>query len=273
MKNSKYKILVLSDLTDFSIELLKSTVALAEKINGNIEFFHVKKPMDIVERDSQLSTFRTINEQHTLTKKTIKDLLDSVYKTYNQKIEFSYSFGNIKTEIGDYITKKNPDIIVLGKRKSRSINFLGDNIAEFVLKTHKGMVMIANHEDVLEPNKNLSLGVFNSEPRLIEKEFPKDLFVNITGPLKVFSFAEKVNHTDREELSSDLKTVEYVFEHSDNTIQNLSSYLSKSNVNLLLVDRNNNNEQQGNSKQLDIKSVVNKLNVSLLISGNTINTI
>ena len=79
MKNNKYKILVLSDLKKSTSATLKTAVSLAKMIDGEIEFFHVKKPIDIVEKENQLSAIRTINENHTLIRKKIEKLLRKMY--------------------------------------------------------------------------------------------------------------------------------------------------------------------------------------------------
>lgn len=268
MKNNKYKILVLSDLKKSTHEILKSTISLAKMIDADISFFHVKKPIDVVERESQLSAYRAINEQHTVTKNSIENVIDSVSKIYGVEMDYSYKFGNVKNEIGDYILKYNPDIIVLGKKNSNLINFIGDSITDFVLKTYKGTIMIAGDENGLEPNQSFSLGLLNGQSFSNDSEFKKAIFSKAQKPLKAFSIAEKLNKIDTKKRTSGTKTIEYVFEYNDNAVQSLSSYLSKNNINLLLIDRNNNNhEQQRHLKQLDIKSVINKLNVSLLISS------
>ncbi len=268
MKKNKYNILVLSDLKESNNELLKRTIRLTNKVDKNLHFFHVKKPMDVVNRDSQLSTFRSISEQNTLIRKEIVKLLDPLVKSQNLEIDHSYAIGNVKHEIGDFISKNNPDIVVLGKRKSKPINLLGDSITEFVLKTHKGIVLIVNTDQVLELNETLSLGVLNSESDFVENEFPQDLFTGANDSLITFSFAEKLDKVDVNKQEIQTKSTEYVFEHNDNTVLNLSKYVAKSNVNLLLVNRNNNKEtKQNNVKELDIKSMIDKLNVSLLISG------
>lgn len=264
MKNIKYKILVLSDLKEATNEILKSTASLASIMDAEISVFHVKKPTDIVERESQLSAFRTINEKHILTKKQIEQFTTYFKETYNISMSHSYTFGNVKNEIKDYLSKSKPDIIVLGKRKSKTVSLVGDNITDFVLKNYKGPVLIAGSENKLEPNQELSLGVLNADNPLKALNFSEKLLKHSKKPLKSYKFINKVNTlTDNE--SSDIKTVEYVFERNDDTIRNLSGYISKGGINLLLIDRSSKNKE-GFDKS-DLKNVMNQLNVSLLISN------
>ncbi len=61
--------------------------------------------------------------------------------------------------------------------------------------------------------------------------------------------------------------MEYVFEENDNTIKNLSNYLSKNNINLLCFDRGHRNTKNNtNSIKTNINDVIRNLNVSLLLT-------
>ena len=268
MKNNKYKILVLSDLKNSTNTLLKSTVSLAKIINGEIVLFHVKKPTEIVERESQLSAFRTINGEHYSIDKKIQNLINPISKDYGINIKYKFAFGHIKNEINNHIEAYKPDIIVLGKRKSKPLNFIGDNMASFVLKKHEGVIMIAASENALEPNKDISLGFLNNMEDAFRMEFSDALMGHAQKPLKSFKIVNKSNTLKEVQVPTDKKTVEYVFEQGDNTIATLSNYLSKNNINLLCVDRaNENTDNKGNLVKSDIKDVISKLNVSLLLTS------
>ena len=267
MKSNKYKIVVLLDLKKSPSTTLISAVSLAKMINANINVFYVKKPTDIVETESQLSAYRTINEQHSATKKSIENLVNSVSKTDGVEIDYSYKFGNVKNEIGDYIAKQNPDIIVLGKRNSSPMNFMSDNISDYILKTHKGIIMIVGNEHSLEPNQELSIGLLNSQKTALDTEFEKALLANTQKPLKTFRFLKNAGITKETRTDLDTKTVDYVFEHNENMINNLSNYLSISNINMLYINRINNSKTEENLTKSEMKEVINKLNISLLLSG------
>jgi len=266
MKSIKYKILVLSDLKESTTNVLKSSISLAKMVDGNIDFFHVIKPTDVVKKESQLSAFRTINEQQSATKKDIQNFVNPVSKAYGVDINFSYSFGNVKSEIGEYIAKNKPDIIVLGKRVSKTFKVLGDSITQFVLKEHDGIIMIAADNNALEPNKSLSLGLLNGIDESFE--FAQNLIKHSQDPLRSFIMANNLDTLKGSNTFNDKKIVEYVFEKNDNTIANISNYLSKNNINLLCVNREN--KKTANKLTLmksEIKEIINKLNVSLLLSG------
>ena len=252
MKN-KYKILVLSDLNKSTSKTIKSSVSIAKIVDADINFLYIKKPSDVVKKESQLSAMRTINKEYFSIDKTIKDLIDPISKDYNIPINHKFIIGNLKNEIEQYIDENKPDIIVLGKRKSKIVHLMGDNITQFVLKKYKGIIVISDETKPLEPNNELSLGLFNQ----IESNnvFVESVFNSSQKPLMSFKTKD-----DTTKLKED-KTIEYVFKKGDNTIKNISNYLTKSNVNLLLVQREKNNNNKSN-----IKEAINKLNCSLILT-------
>src|SRR5690606_36439699 len=226
-KNHPYKILVLSDLKGTTDNTLKSTVSLAKMINGSIHLFHVKKPTQIVERDNQLSAKRSINEKYTATDNKIQNIISPISKEFGIDINYNFAFWNLKNEISKYIQELQPDVIVLGKRKPKKLKLLGDKIADFILKEHKGVILIAGNENHMEPNQQVSLGVLNSQNNSLNLAFAENLFANSQTPLKVFKFVKNATSSKNSETISDANTVEYVFEHNDNTLNNLPNYLSK----------------------------------------------
>lgn len=268
MKTNKYKILVLTDLKDSTKNVLRSTANLCKMIDGDVSLFHVKNPIDIVERESQLSAFRNISEKQTATKKQIEKFVSQIKEEHNLVVQYSYTFGNVKNEIEDYIIKHKPDIIVLGKRKSKLFSF-GDNVTDFVLNAFDGIVLISGNDNPVEFNEEISLGLLDSNNPFEDIGFTNKLMKQTKQPLKAFKVVNKGNNLPKTTNNSISKMVEYVFERSDSTVPNLTNYLSKSNINLLLIDGNfrNTNKNTG-LNQSDVKNVINQLDMSLLISNN-----
>jgi len=264
----KYKIVLLADLNKSSSNTLKSTVGLAKMIQGEIDVFHVKKPADIVNRDNQLSAMRTINDKHNKVDKELQGLTTPISKEFGMNINYSFAFGNVKNEISAYIEKSRPDIIVLGKRKSKPFNLIGDGITEFVLNLHDGVVMIASDKGRLVPNKEIAFGTLNSSEPTFNLEFAEELLVNAKKPLKSFKIIKNTTSAKQLSKSTDKGTIEYVFEHNDSTVKNLANYLSKNNINVLSIDRTQKGPDQiANSMMPDINSMIGKLDVTLLVSG------
>ncbi|WP_353777410.1 universal stress protein [Winogradskyella sp. 3972H.M.0a.05] len=263
MKKNKYKILVLSDLKSSTKSTIKSTVGLAKMIDADIELFYVKKPTEIVDQDNQLSAMRTINREHISTEKKIQNVIDTVSKEYDMKINSTFSFGNVKVEIENHINKSNPDIVVLGKRKSNPLKFSGDNVTDFVLKKYKGSILIASEKNTIEPNKELSLGLINNMQDVFKVDFAEELLGHAKTPLKSFNIVNSSFDKKKSESVSGNKTVEYVFEQNDNSLKNLSNYLQKNNINLVCLDRENSDNK---SKAGKMSEVIKKLEVPVLLS-------
>lgn len=264
----KYKILVLSDLSNSAKTAIKSAVSLSKMIDGDVEIFSVKKPTDIIDNDNQLSAIRTINNLHTKTDKKIQSLINPIAKEYGVHIKHSFAFGNTKNEIKSIIEERQPDIIVLGKRKSTLFNFIGDGITQFVFNTFKGVIMIATDKNALEPSKEISLGMLNNLEPSVDLKFAEDLMANTYEPLKSFKIVKNSRESVEMTHPASQKMVEYVFEHNDSSMKSLSNYLHKNNVDLLYLNRMK--KHAGNEMNLmksDIKSLVDNLNVTLIVTA------
>nr|WP_321234730.1 universal stress protein [uncultured Psychroserpens sp.] len=269
MKQKKYKILMLSDLKEGTNSTLKNTISLSKMINADIEFFHVKKPTDIVETDSQLSAMRTITKEHIMIEKKIKNLIAPISEEYDVNINSSFTFGNVKNEIENAIKSAKPDVIVLGKRKQKTLGFIGDNITGFVLNAYRGPVMMASASYGLAPEKELSLGFYNNKTETLNLRFADELIDQTEQPLKSFNIVDSTNDSREKLVSSTNKTVDYVFEKNDNALKTLSSYLVKNKVNLLCIDRGDQTNNKLNVIRGEIKDVVNKVNISLFLTNET----
>lgn len=268
MKNN-YKILVLSDLSSSTSNILRGSISLAKKINGDIHVFHVKKPTHLVDKENQLSAMRTINQAHTTINKKIQNVIKPVSTDYNIDINYSFAFGNLKDEINNYILKQNPDVIVIGKRKSKTLNFIGDNLSDYLLKKYNGTIMIVENNNSLEPNSNFSLGIFNNSDNSLDIPFAKDLLKHTAQPIKSFKIVKSNNTIQETTTPLNKKTIEFVFEKSDNSIQTLSKYLTKNKIDLFLVDRGNKHSIEKTTLfQPDLKDFINNLNVPLLLINN-----
>ncbi len=264
----KYKIVVLSDLNDSALTAIKSAVSFAKMIDGDVEVFSVKKPNDIITAENQLSAMRTINTQYTKTDKKMQNLINPIAAEHGISITYSFVFGNTKSEISNFIEKRQPDILVLGKRKLTPLKFIGDGITQYVFNTFKGEIMIVSDENALEPNKKISLGTLNNLGPLVDLKFAKDLMANATKPLISYKIVKNSRATEEVAKPASKEMIAYVFEHNESSIKNLSAYLAKNNVNLLYLNRTKKlTDNKMNLMKSDIKSLINTLNVTLLVTA------
>ena len=96
MKINKYKILVLSDLNKSTSKTIKSSISLAKIVDADVNFFYVKKPTEVVEKESQLSAMRTINKEYFSIDKKIKSIIGPMSEEYKIAINHTFSIGNLK---------------------------------------------------------------------------------------------------------------------------------------------------------------------------------
>ncbi|MFD1294888.1 universal stress protein [Lutibacter holmesii] len=264
MENNNYKILVLSDLKKYANSTIKSSVSLAKMIDAEIVLFHVKEHIDILERENQLSSMRTLNEEHKNTKKKINTIVNDISKEYDVKIKGDYAFGKVKEEIEKQLQIHNPDIVVLGQRESAPFKLIGDSITHFMLKKFNGVIMIFSNENTLIPNEKIALGVLNGSTKFLKNELSNDLKTHSKAPIKSFRILNSKN-ANSPKLNEE-KMVEFVFEENANAMATISSYLQKNNISLLCVDRDKNKPNNITNTNISLKEVVRKLNVSLIVS-------
>lgn len=262
MEYKRYKILVLSDLKTSSEKQIESVVNFTSRINADIEFFHVKKPEDIVEKENQLNAIRDIKDEHKLIDKQLKKITSYISTDYN--VTYKFAFGNVKNEIEKYIEKSKPDVIVLGKRKLKSLGLIGDKITRFVLKNYTGGIFISSDESTFNSKKELSLGILNHFEKTLE--LTERLIGGSKKPLKSFKIVDNVSPHQQKTSLAQTEVIEYVFEKKDDTVKKLSDYLLKSNIDLFCISRNDSNNETP-IKTTEIEYMINNYNVPLFITG------
>ena len=261
MKKTNYKILVLAEMNELASSTLKNGISLAKMVTADVHFFSVTKPTEIIEKESQLSAIRTINQKYNDTSKEIEKFIKPISDTYKITINSSHAFGNLKNEISNYISENKPDIIVLGKRKSKVLSILGDNVTDFILKTFDGILMIASNKNTVAISEQLSLGILNEPKTTKSKAFIENLISLSYSPPKVFKIYKDSNLNNKQNSEILKNRVEYVFEKGDNTLKNIANYLTKSNTNLVYLDRNE------NSENYTLKEIINNLNCALILTN------
>lgn len=157
MKNNKYKILVLSDLKEKSVQALSYAAKLSNEIDAKVEFFHAKQATEIVNTENPLSAMRLITDTCNKTDKIIRDLVNPISKENNIKIKTTFAFGNVNNEIKNCINTSKPDMIILGESKKKRFNFLGDSITRLVEKNYEGVIFVATDKNVLDSRGKVSL--------------------------------------------------------------------------------------------------------------------
>lgn len=265
MKKKK-KILVLVDLKDTTLETLRPALRFAQIMDANINLFHIKKPAKVIDTENQLSAFRTFTDEHKKIKSKAKTFIKELTNDENIKIDFSFAIGHPKHELKNYLEQNKADILVLGKKKSKPVKFMGDDFTEVVLKNFQGPILIVNSKKEDFSLTDLSLGILNNQNLLSNFKFSQNLLEHTSKPITAFNFVKKSKKiTPQQEPGQ--KMVEYFFENNNNEIsQNLSQYLIKSKVNLLYIDRLLQEQKLSDFKSFGIKEIILNTDVSILLS-------
>ncbi|PKV53158.1 nucleotide-binding universal stress UspA family protein [Aquimarina sp. MAR_2010_214] len=273
---SKYRLLVLIDQTKSSYTALRNAVNLAKVIDAGIEVFYVKPPMQVVRYDNQIAVMRTLDEERVASKKAMQKLVDTVSDIENIPVIYSFTFGNVITEIQNHITKTQPDIVVIGKRKPKIVNFLGDGLTSYLLKHHKGGILISGSDKNLTSYHNVSLGFLDDVSINKEVEIVQDLKKRTHKPFKLF----KIKKTDSrlkkptafskpKEQSIAENTVIFEFDEGMDNSSSVSKYIEKNKLGLLCVKRETKQKlRKSIGFNTKIQQTINKTNVPVLILAN-----
>ncbi|RDK88639.1 universal stress protein [Marinirhabdus gelatinilytica] len=269
MKNDKTKkLLVLVDFSDNSEKVIKSAIKMAQVVNGEIELFHVRKPTSIVKKENTLSAVRVIKDHYVQLEQQMKSLINKVQEIKQVKTRHSFAFGNVKNEISNHIEATKPDIVVLGKNSSRTPDFMGDNVLPIVLKKYKGLVMIADSDEVLDIQSKLNLGLYNA--KFFEaKSYWDALLSNTESPMYTYEIGASIATSNSVESTHREGAISYIFEKKDQMVETMSSYMDKNKVNLLLVNRKSNPDTNKTELKIsELKSLSQKLKVPMLLANS-----
>jgi nucleotide-binding universal stress UspA family protein len=262
MNIPKYKFLVLTDLSEAGTVALENAVNLSKIIGGSIEVFHVVKSSDIKERENQYATMRSINEERVRKKAKLKTLANDIAKKSNVIIRTNCVLGNLKDETLARIKTVKPDIIVLGKRPRKWIDFMGDNFTRFIVNAFEGSVLISGKEAAFRPSEIRSLGMLNTTAAELPSEMAADLQKYLKKPIKRF-YVHTAEQTQQQTAEN---VITFAFENGSNTMNHIANYVAKNDIGLLCFNPNTQKTtKRFKGLKTNIKEAVQKINVPILI--------
>ena len=159
------------------------------------------------------------------------------------------------------LNKSKPDIVVMGKRDSKRFKILGDNITDFMIKNYKGSVIIVSNTNNILPNTDLKLGIFNSKTDYYSLKYMDKLLLHSSKPLVSFCIqSKKKTETNNSNIPS-TNILEYTFEDNVNVMSNIKTYINKSAVNLLCLEKTRKKDFAAS-----VNKVLDKVDVSVMMS-------
>ncbi|GAA4278635.1 universal stress protein [Aquimarina mytili] len=259
MDSTKYRMLALTDLSKSSMTILKNAAQLAKAIGGKIEVFYVKAPADVVNYENQFSAIRAIQEDSRRAQKRLKTMVRKIEKEENIKITFQIAYGNIKNAIQEKISKTKPDIVLLGRRKSKLVNFLSNGITKFLLNECPANVLIAGEDDKFYSYDDTSLGVYGDVLQKDGIEIINDLNQKNSNPIRFFSIRNTKNTKKNIPQHRNTKEkVSYIFSEGTNALDGITSYVSRTNMQLFCISRKH-------QIKSSLQQMVYKLDIPVLI--------
>lgn len=274
---SKYRLLVLFDHSKVAYSALRNAVNLAKVIDAGIDIFSVKSPIEVVRYENQLAAMRDIVEVRAKSKKKLRKLVNTISEEENIPVIYHFTFGNVASEIKDHIDKTQPDVVAIGKRKSKLFNFVGDGVTSSLLKNYKGAILISGSEEMSISSNNVSVGYLDDIFTEDRNNIAGELRRQTDGPIKVFKINTSGNDSSQEEdislqneeLNSTNTTI-FEFDDALDFSNSASNYIEKSNVGLLCVNKNGpmtiSNSLNAMSGQ--IQKTINKTKIPVLILEN-----
>lgn len=238
--NSKYKLLVLFNESKAADIALNNAINLAQTINGSVDILHIKTPTDATKSSNQLAVMRDMSDIERDSKKEIKQRIASFSNTTNLSIKHHFTFGNVINEVKNYINSIQPDIVVIGKRKPKLINALGDGLTKHLLKNHNIELLISGTETTLATFNDPSIGFIEEITLKNKLSIAENLKNKTNKPFKVFKTVSKaIENTASKTSNSKLqKTIVFEFDDSAKSSSNIPNYIHKNKVNLLCITRN-----------------------------------
>jgi nucleotide-binding universal stress UspA family protein len=257
--NSKYKLLVLFNESKTATAALNNAVNLAKTIDGAIDILHVKPATCVTNNSNQLAIMRTISDTTRNAKKKMAKLVSTIAKDTSIEISHNFTIGHIVTEIQDHINQTQPDIVVIGKRKAKTLGFLGDGVTKHLLKHHKGELLISG-EETLTSFKDVSLGFLDNAVLKNKVSIAEDLKQKTSKPIKLFKTSS--NSETSKTATNQPNTIVFEFDKASEISSSISNYVSKNKINLLCMERNIN-------RSLDqINTQIIKTKVPVLVLAN-----
>ncbi len=256
---------------------LQNAVNLAKMINGSVDLLYVKSPSQVASFDNQLAALRELHQESDTARKTMKDVVDLITASEQIPITYNLTFGNIINEVQQHINKTRPDIIVVGKRRTKITNLFGVDLTTYLLKNYQGALFISGEEKALSSPDDLALGSLDDLFSKNKSKLSGDLARRTSKPITFL----KINSTNKKEkpspstMGSNEATMRanmttFEFDHTANISESVSKYVERSGVSLLCVQKSKlldlNKEIKNVNRQ--IQKTVEKTNTPVLVLEN-----
>lgn len=253
-----YNFLVLTDFSDASNIALLNAAKFVKLTNGHIHAYHVQTSVPMAVEQNQITLKGRLRENDRQTLSKANKIISAIEEREGIKIEFSMDHGNVKNCVSNKVKETNPDLVFLGRRKSKFLDFIGDKVTQFVIDHCDTSVLISGSNHELHSFSDLSLGFFGET---IEKSELKivDHLNESTRSVKYFGIQSRVSAGETLDTVQKTPTSFIFTQEGLKAIEALTSYVARTNTELFCIPKNN------NSKLQPIKEMVNRLDIPILL--------
>nr|WP_298998790.1 hypothetical protein [uncultured Allomuricauda sp.] len=248
----KYRISVLMDSGLSSAKALQNAAKLAKVLNGRVEVVCIKSPLSVVKQANQFSAKRDIYEDSRTVKTEIQGLISKIGEQEGLNISFQINYGNIKNKLKDYLITAEPDILVLTKRRYKSLGGIEG----------KTNLLIMGDDDDFHSFKDISLGVFGETLQNTEVDIIKDLKRETSKPVRLFSIRKGKKRSEENEHQTN-EAVTYVFSEGANALDGLTSYVKRTKTELFCISKQKDGKSTFQNDQTD--QILRKVSVPVLL--------
>ena len=254
---SRNTILVLTDFSEGATIALRNAAKLGKLINGKVHAYYVQ-PVKGMKEENQLALSRKLRETYRETQAKAKKMINTIADEEGVNISFAMDYGNVKNRILNKIEATGPELVILGKRKSRLLDLIGDRITESVIDNCDANIFISASDRELHSLSDLSLGFFG-ETEDKGKFKIMDHLRKTPRSIKYFGI-----RNNRETLESG-DTIQksgstYMFpQEGTKAIDALTTYVARTKTDLFCIPKTNGPKPQ------PIKEMVGRLDIPVLV--------
>jgi len=257
-KTNKFNILVLTDFSESSGIAIRNAAKLAKLVNGQVRAYYVKSLKPFAEEENQIALSRRLRKHYMETHTSAKKMMSFIEEEEGVRVHFSMDFGNVKNCVSNKVQSLQPDLLILGKRKPKLINFIGDKLTQHLIKRCEASILISSSSEVLHSLTDLSLGYYGETIAESNLNIIQHL-QETKHPVNFFGIRNRALETEAQS-EPQKKGRSFIFpQEGVKAIEALTSYVSRSNTQLFCIH---------NGEHLDsqpVKHMVNNLNVPILI--------
>lgn len=251
-------ILVLTDFSEASIIALRNAAKLVKLTNGNIHAYYVETVKPFAQEQNPLTLNGNLRDNHKKILAKAKRIIAAIEEEEGVAFSFTMDLGNIKNCILDQVKETQPDLIILGKRKSKFLDFIGDKVTQFVIDNCDTSVLICSSNRELHSFSDLSVGFYGET---IEKSDFQiiDHLKQSTRSVRYFGVRSKMASLENNNASPK-NANSYIFPQGGiKGIEALTSYVVRTDTQLFCIPNNTNLQSP------PIKEMVRRLDIPILL--------